>query len=304
VALNFHFTIPGTAPCPCKSGLAFANCCDRSDGFLRPLTRTTRVPRPTGYSHPRCYAAGLGGCSTKISGEHPMSAGALELWAGGRTVELRGFTWMQDHELHAIPISRLASNILCKDHNSALSGLDTVGKRWVEHLAAVNADINAVARPRPETMFLINGHDLERWIVKMLCGLVVSGTVEVPGIADPRAWRPPVDWLEMVYGLRPLPLGCGLNFIGQPGEELRNRIEIGVISNSIDGPYGLPVTFYGLRFLFAMSTSRDGLLQNATYRPEIIHSTNSDIEDYTLLRWSVGATTGGLINIVAKTPEQ
>jgi hypothetical protein len=154
------------------------------------------------------------------------------------------------------------------------------------------------------TMVLINGHDLERWILKMLRGLVVSGTVEVPGIADPRAWRPPIDWLEMVFGLRPIPPWYGLSFIGQPGEELRNRIEVGVISNSTAGPYGLAVTFYGLRFVFAMSASRNGLLQSSTYRPEIIHSTNDLIEDYTLLRWSKGATTGGLIKVVAKTPKK
>jgi len=232
-----------------------------------------------------------------------MSAGALELWAGGQTPELRGFAWMPDEELHAIPISRLASNILCRDHNSALSGLDVVGKRWVAHLAAVNADINSVVKPRPATFLLINGHDLERWILKMLCGLVASNTVEVPGLEDPRAWRPPIGWLEMVYGLRPIPPGLGLNFVGQPGEELRNRIEVAVISNSVAGPYGLAVTFYGLRFVFAMSTSRNGLLETATYRPEIIHSTNSIIDDYTLLRWLNGATTGGLINVLAQIPK-
>jgi hypothetical protein len=269
-----------------------------------PLSRTTRVPPANGYSHPRCFAAALGGCSTKISGEHPVSAGALEVWAGGSTVELKGFTWMQDDDLRAMPISRLASNILCKDHNTSLSELDEVGKRWVAHLAQVNADINAVSSPRPVTMFLINGHDLERWMLKMLCGLVVSDTVEVPGMAEPRAWRPRVEWLEMVYGLRPIPPVCGVSFMGQPGEELRNRIEFGVISKSTDGPLALAVTFYGLRFMFAMTTNRSGLLQDSTYRPGIIHSGNDVIEDYTLLRWSTGASKGDLINIVAKTPKK
>jgi hypothetical protein len=233
-----------------------------------------------------------------------MSEGALEMWAGGRTIELRGLTWMQDDDLRAIPISRLASNILCKDHNTALSPLDALGRRWVAHLSTINADINSVASPRPITLFLVNGHDLERWMFKMLCGLVVSGSIDVTGIGDPRDWRPPRDWLEMIYGVRPIPSGCGLNFIGQPGEELRERIEVGVISNSTAGPYGLAATFYGLRFVFAMSTSRNGLLQSSIYRPEIIHSTNGVIDDYTLLRWSRGATTGGSVNVVAKTPEK
>ena len=102
-----------------------------------------------------------------------MSEGALQIWARGQQrIELRGLSWMEDDDMHPVPIKTLASNILCKDHNSALSPLDALGKRWMEHLRKVNADINSVTSPRPITILFVNGHDLERWMLKMLCGLL------------------------------------------------------------------------------------------------------------------------------------
>ena len=293
---DINFVFNPTGPCPCQGGLTFGRCCGQSDGFLRPLSRTTRVPPSNGYENPRCYAAGLGGCSTKISAEHPISEGALQVWGGGSTIELKGFTWMRDDDLHEIPTSRLASNILCTDHNHALSPLDKVGKRWVAHLSAVSEAIHDVGTTQPATFLLMNGHDLERWVLKILCGLVASGSVEVRGVDSPRNWRPPRYWLEMIYGVQPLPSGCGLNFMGQPGEELRDKLAFGTISNSAVGPYGLAATFYGLRFILAMTTSRLGLLTDSTYRPAIIRSTNGTYEDHTLLGWAK-PNSGGLIEI-------
>ena len=302
MTLNFDFKIPPGDPCPCKSGLAFARCCDLNDGFERSLKRSTPVPPETGFRHPRCYAAGLGGCAPKISAEHAISEGALEVWGDGRTIELKGMKWMKGDDLHKVPISTLAWDILCEDHNRSLSALDALGKKWVAHRRRVTEDMEAVAAHRPPTLFLVSGHDLERWLLKMLCGLVLSRTIDVPGIDDTDGWRPPMEWLEMMYGLRPVPVGFGLNFVGQPGEELRDSMALAVISNAVAQVYGLAATFYGLRFVLAMSTIRDGLLLGSTYRPEVIHWNNGVIDDYTLLRWSPGTTPGAYIPIHAPHP--
>jgi hypothetical protein len=211
---------------------------------------------------------------------------------------------MKGDSMHEIPTARLAAKILCSNHNRALSPLDALGKNWVAHLRTASEDLNSVTKPRPTTFLLVNGHDLERWLLKVLCGLIVSGSVDTQ-IADPRAWRPPREWLELIYGVRPFPAGLGLNFIGKPGEETPHTFAFAVISNPNDGVLGLMATFYGFRFLFAMTSGRDGLLSESVYRPAIVHTTNGIIDDNVLIRWAEsneGGTVEALIDI--GSPEQ
>src|SRR5687768_8697358 len=81
-----------------------------------------RVPA-SDHSHPKCYAAPLGGCSAVLSDEHFVSFALLEkLCKDERGIFVRGLggnpagKWMQPE--------RVASRVLCTSHNGALEPLD------------------------------------------------------------------------------------------------------------------------------------------------------------------------------------
>jgi hypothetical protein len=166
---------PDRDHCPCGSGEIVSRCCLRADGTLVPPAGPTPVPADTGYRHPGCYAAQLGGCSQKISREHVISRGVRELVSGGTGVNIGGLAWMSEQERRVLPASALASNVLCRNHNSALAALDALAGRLVSTMAAIARDMAALRRRRPPALYLFNGHDIERWMLKCLCGLVVSG---------------------------------------------------------------------------------------------------------------------------------
>ncbi len=70
----------------------------------------------------RCWAAGLGGCSTIPSREHLVSAGLFE----SSVITVQGFPWCQN-EPKTIGLRRAVAKILCKHHNSLLSPVDEKG---------------------------------------------------------------------------------------------------------------------------------------------------------------------------------
>ena len=68
-----------------------------------------------------CWADSIGGCSTKISGEHIVSKSIFE----DEFLNVSGVAWLSDSIL-TLPKKSLEANILCTTHNSKLSNLDTV----------------------------------------------------------------------------------------------------------------------------------------------------------------------------------
>jgi hypothetical protein len=278
---------PDRDSCPCGSGNVIARCCLREDGSMVPASVCTPVPAETGYSHSGCYAAALGGCSSKISREHAISRGVLELIAGGCDVDIGGLAWLADGERRVLPSSALASNVLCRNHNSALSGLDAFALRLVGAIVAIWRDMTTRRRRRPPALYLFNGEDLERWMLKCLCGLVASGTGNVDGLVDARRWRPPRWWLECLFGLAGLPRDYGLRTI-----EVKRRsapFEFSLFVNSAVGPFGLAISLIERDFVFAMSrpSGRTGsVLEGSVYRPTDLWTTNHINNSILRFGWS------------------
>jgi hypothetical protein len=78
--------------------------------------------------HPKCYAQALGGCSQQLSGEHYVSDKVLRAVSQANIrVRVSGLKFLPSGVEREIGISRLTGNVLCKTHNSALSGYDTAG---------------------------------------------------------------------------------------------------------------------------------------------------------------------------------
>src|SRR5204863_2731445 len=77
-------------PCPCMSGLIVAACTCKPRRFVLQAANTQTPGPPTGRSLPRCYAAPLRDCAPPISGEHPVSRGAVLELIGGNSVRVFG----------------------------------------------------------------------------------------------------------------------------------------------------------------------------------------------------------------------
>ncbi|BFO23218.1 hypothetical protein SHKM778_96060 (plasmid) [Streptomyces sp. KM77-8] len=135
----------------------------------------------TGYMHPKCYAAASRDCSEKISQEHWLSADVLRGMTNGKTITVLGMPW-QKGSTHQLPVSALAANILCQRHNSALSPLDVSASSAFRVLWHFQEDQRRVPDPHGAEFALVNGDELERWLLKLLWGPwlpVPSATKEI-----------------------------------------------------------------------------------------------------------------------------
>lgn len=182
--------------CPCGSNEQAKQCCLDNRGRIRGVPRPVRISPPSGaFEHTECYASPLGGCSRKLTREHysaPLSfLGAAER-AGGK-IGMGKVPWAPDGGTVPTSAVNLGAKVLCKHHNEALSPLDDVGARFLTSLLMISR------RPADEVRehrALFNGEDLERWLLKVLCG-----TAAMESRHRNETWRPPAAWLRCLYKL-------------------------------------------------------------------------------------------------------
>src|ERR1700754_177890 len=200
---------PDEDRCPCGSGRLVRGCCMTGrDLFLS--RATTRPPRPrTNHSATGCFARALGDCSADITREHFLSAAVLHALSALGGIDVRGPSWLRG-TTKQLSVNALASNMLCSRHNGALSPLDSVAQRFCESLLAIRADSEAEAGVGSAVCVgLINGHDLERWCLKILIGGLYSGNLSLQG-QDTKNRLPPSEWLSFLFGERPFARVGGL----------------------------------------------------------------------------------------------
>jgi hypothetical protein len=228
--LNFH-----TDLCPCGSGLPMSKCC------LTLRTNTTPPPPVTEHSNPRCYAKTLSDCDSKISREHYVSEGILSLKNGALTV--LGFPWQPNGNLKKVSAQALTAKVLCKRHNTALSGLDSVAIKFFKFLIGDNHNQNVL---------LINGNEIERWMLKMLCGLAASGNIAFNSQRS-HSWTPPNQWLQILFGNANIPSNCGLYYVSGNYRFRNNKMELVPVQNNNSSELvSIALTIDGFPFLFSM----------------------------------------------------
>lgn len=199
--------------CPCGGGKKAKFCCRTPRGAWRVSPVKLRMPEPvSGYANPCCYARGDGDCSSKSSGEHYVPKSALRLF--GKAVRLSGPKFLTKGEKRDIPISGMVSNVLCVRHNSSMSPLDDVAKSFFAVMDRYLRELGERQDAPPEgaaanELRLFNGDDIERVLLKCLCGLCaaqVIDTMPVPhplmldillrGAEFPRGWGLCIDTSE------------------------------------------------------------------------------------------------------------
>lgn len=123
------------------------------------------------FAHPKCYARCLQNCSRKISGEHYFTHALLrKIGSDPRGIFLRGAPWQPAGSW--IPPHALTAAVLCDRHNSQLSPLDDFASSLDDELVKIHNA--AEADDVVSTIVRFYGPNLERWLMKSLCGFVAA----------------------------------------------------------------------------------------------------------------------------------
>ncbi len=257
-------------PCYCGSDKKVRFCC-RLTGDNGKIARSSpsscTPPGPqTGLANPRCYARALNDCSTEMSGEHLFSEVTLNLLTGpdGKIVRA-GYPWQEEGEVQLLTPSTCKANVLCKRHNNALSSVDATAGRFLKAILRTPDSL----RGHEMRVLMLSGDDLERWMLKTLCTHIVV----VRKFGD--NWEPPVPWLDILWGMKPFPSGCGLYFNQSIGETSPDAPRLGLRVMTCPGtvgPTGTNIQLGPHRFALAMiaptaQQAPGSALQTQYYRP-------------------------------------
>jgi hypothetical protein len=217
-AVNFSDDVP----CPCGSGKVVVNCpCKRRHFVPTPVnTRPGRIV--SGMRVLKCYAHLTRDCGGSISADHALAESIADDF--GRTPITR---ILADGATRSVPPSAAGRNVLCRRHNSALSSLDQVGRRFVR---ALGNQIRHWAENSPEQdHVLFNGFDVERWMLKVLCTAAYDEPASRVNASE--KWQVPRSWLRVLFEGHALPPGAGL----YTPRVARDRFNRGILTAKIVG---------------------------------------------------------------------
>jgi hypothetical protein len=177
-----------------------------------------------------CWASCLGGCSNKITREHLVSA-ALFL---DNQIRVEGLPWCKGEPVQ-IGLSNLTSKILCKKHNSDLSGIDTAGGNAFDAFRQMRGLCN-VREKWPDRRwslfrYKVDGVGFERWCLKTLINLCCNRERPI-GRDSTIAGRPSDRLVRIAYGLEPFPEKAGLYFAARVGMNIKSEDRVSFASLS------------------------------------------------------------------------
>jgi hypothetical protein len=245
--------------CPCGSELTVRDCSCKPRGFV-PLAANTQPPGPpTDRTVARCYAHLLRDCMRPISAEHLVSESALREVINGSRVRVFGERFRaQGPEGKIIGLKSATKRVLCKRHNNALSSIDVVGTAFTRAHAELMIHLQEIKQG--DYHRLLNGYDVERWMLKILCAQ--QHGERIPGSADLKVWEVPKSWLEILFRGTPFPRGAGLYSPKRAAPEILKLPGIGTARTyftsqpSVDG---LPIVGCAVKHLAGIQVSILGI---------------------------------------------
>lgn len=228
---------------------------------------------PDTYAHPKCYARTLGGCSTKITKEHFVSQSILKTM--GPQLRVQGLPWIVGKSYVEVSETALQSKALCKVHNTLLTELDAEALNLVKHIRTAVETLRWRTGRSNFRILSVNGHKIERWLLKVLYGMVAAGNVSVGPDKVALESKPP--FLAALFGMASLPSSCGL-YLGIPRETIDlfdGRISVASLSMMMSGvahPSGIVLRLQGLVLILALYAPPHDILDRerlsrVVYRP-------------------------------------
>jgi hypothetical protein len=221
-------------------------------------------------------------------------------------IEVNGMPRRPREEFVSVPISRFTCKVLCGRHNAALSSLDSIGHRFFKSLRTINADLGDKSKKPRTRPYLFNGHDIERYILKILCG---DGFANKMNSAQGpiRDWGPSPQWVRILYGLEPFPTGWGLYLsavMGAPFDLDENVLGIGPVTNHHGEICGARFKVLGLEFELLMvvpDPAQQRYGDNCRYRPNEVSFSDGRASQSILFGWDMKGQ-GGTQHIEHITP--
>jgi hypothetical protein len=271
------FNITPATLCYCGSRKPAIDCCLAHRRPKRPRSKTGRRNR-------KCYAAALGDCSPRIAKEHYISRGVLDLF--GDPLDVKGFPWLGPGETRIVAVADLTGHVLCERHNNLLGGLDQVAIRFARTILDARSDKYKDLSVAYTDSHMFNGDDLERWVLKVVCGLAASGNANIPS----KSWKLPLSWLKILFEEQPFPPGHGLYHAAKAGMsyEIPSRIFVAVMYAD-DEIKGAIIMIRGLRFIFMMTNPDSdrvrAYLEHHNYRMSLLSIVNGLTKHTLLVTW-------------------
>jgi hypothetical protein len=158
---------------------------------------------------------------------------------GNRTFSVQGPAWLKDGEGKHLTPKALAAKILCTRHNEALGPLDTLAKKTMEFV---------FKRSLENEVLTINGGELERWFLKVMCGQIASGWTSLTD------YEIPENWLNILFGDDIVPTTFGISIL-RGRDIVTNQHQVGAWLIESETPKfinGLYFLIAGFQFLFFM----------------------------------------------------
>jgi hypothetical protein len=160
---------PPYSACPCDSKKSAKFCCQKGKDWNKLSKFNPELYPITNLKHNKCYLSVTNNCSSKISREHPITAGLLSEISPDEKVNISGLAWQRPQSYDIMSIKSLASNILCTRHNSWLSSLDNEAISLFTGLSAIlNSSYES---KKPHKITLLSGPDVESWMLKTILSL-------------------------------------------------------------------------------------------------------------------------------------
>lgn len=190
-------------------------------------------------------------------------------------------------------LNSLASNILCKRHNSAIANLDSHASllfrdlRDAQHHAAESEDGSVKS-------YLYSGDALEQWAAKTMLGLYYSNSLGMEG----KSIKGLIDFDEKVVAKTifgsTLPAPLGMRITTAPGDILQQNVRVAPITpESAEILSGIHISIRGISFQFITNADNIGssYFENVlTYRPWIIDFIGKKSRSRIFLTWKFERT--------------
>jgi hypothetical protein len=119
-----------------------------------------------------------------------------------------------------VGIDDFVAKVLCDTHNGALGPLDAAAGLAFLTIEALVKDIKRIADEKTalESFQISSGLDIERWMIKVFCGLVAAGKIRGSSGQTLQLGDLPSCLLDALLGSTSLPSPLGLyqnTFVGQ-----------------------------------------------------------------------------------------
>lgn len=243
---------------------------------IRLMTFKARRSDSPSYSHPACYAAVRGDCSHELSEEHFMSFALLMgLVKDPQGIHVSGSRWGQDGSW--IQPERIVSPVLCSNHNRQLEPLDGFAANFERECSRIHAAARADQVVTTVTRY--HGNNLERWMLKVLCGLVASENARRAS-GEILTTAVPEHWIKVLYGDADLSARAGLYVSGEVGSKVpfADRFTVAPLTSEAGLVAGLVVelrSFAATLMIESFSGTPAGALQRTSIRhPRFLSWTN------------------------------